>query len=119
MGPLIGIVVVLHFLGLAAILGGWLAVRLGAEKGRLVLVWGARAQLLIGVVLVGLLELMQADLTMAKIAVKLVVALGVVASAEIANARQSKGKNAPILLDVAAALAVLNILVAVLWRTES
>jgi hypothetical protein len=119
MGPVIGIFVVLHFLGMAAILGGWLAVRLGATKGITVLVWAARVQLLIGVALVGLLEFVSADLNMAKIATKLIVALAAVACAEIANARDRKGTPAPRLVDAAAVFAVLNVLVAVLWRTES
>lgn len=119
MGPVIGIFVVLHFLGMAAILGGWLAIRLGAPRGLSVLVWGARAQLVTGVVLVGLLEMAQADLNMAKIGVKLAVALGAVACAEIAGARDRKGNPAPVLVDVAAGLAVINVLVAVLWRTGS
>ncbi|WP_098460280.1 hypothetical protein [Propionicimonas paludicola] len=119
MGPVIGIFVVLHFLGMAAILGGWLALRLGATKGITVLVWAARAQLLIGLALVALLEIVSADLNMAKIAVKLVVALAAVACAEIANVRQGKGTPAPRLVDLAAVFAVLNVLVAVMWRTES
>jgi hypothetical protein len=119
MGVVIGIFVVLHFLGLAAILGGWLSVRLGASRGITVLVWAARVQLLIGVVLVGLLEVVGSELNMAKIAVKLVVALAAVACAEIGSARQRKGTPAPRLLDLAAVFAVINVMVAVLWRTGS
>lgn len=116
MGVLLGVLVVLHFLGLSAILGGWLALRLGADRGLGVLVWGARAQLVIGVVLVGLLEMFGRDLNYAKIATKLVVALAVVACGEIAAARARKGSAQPVLLDAAAGLTVLNVLVAVLWR---
>ncbi len=119
MEPVIGIFVVLHFLGLATILGGWLSVRLGASRGTTALVWGARAQLLIGIVLVGLLEIAHEDLNMAKIGVKLVVALAAVACAEIANTRQRKATPAPRLVDLAAILAVINVMVAVLWQTGS
>jgi len=119
MEPVIGVFVVLHLLGMASILGGWLALRLGAERGVLALVWGARAQVLIGLILVALNELNHEDLNNAKIAVKLVVALAVVACAEIANARGRKGAPQPLLLHAAAALALLNVLIAVLWQTGS
>lgn len=119
MGTVMGIFVVLHFLGMATILAGWLAVRLGATKGTTVLVWGARVQLLLGVILVGLLEFAGADVNMAKIAVKLAVALGAVACAEIGYVRQNKGTPAPRLVDAAAVLAVINVMVAVLWSTGS
>lgn len=117
MGIVVGLFVVLHLLGLSAILGGWIATRLGAERGRSVLAWGARAQLLIGVVLVGLLEMAGRDVNYAKIATKIVVSLAVVACAEIAAARARRGSGQPALLDAAAALTVANVLVAVLWRS--
>lgn len=119
MGPVLDIFVVLHFLGMATILGGWLATRLGASKGVTALVWGARAQLLIGVILVGLLEFSHEDLNMAKIGVKLAVALAAVACAEIANVRQRKITPAPRLVDLAAIFAVINVLIAVMWQTGS
>lgn len=119
MGPVIGTFVVLHFLGMASILAGWLAVRLGAAKGTTVMVWGARIQLVLGIILVGLLEFAGADVNMAKIGVKLAVALGAVACAEIGNIRQNKGTPAPRLIDAAAVLVVINVMVAVLWRTGS
>ncbi len=117
MGVVIGILVVLHFLGLSAILGGWLSRRLGADRGLGILTWGARTQLLIGLVLVGLLEMYGRDLNYAKITVKLVVALAVVACGEVASARARKGTPQPALLDAAAGLTVLNVLVAVLWTS--
>ena len=66
------IVVALHLLGMAAIVGGWIAVR----SGRTVIapiVWGARAQLVTGLVLVGLAEAVKDDdhvVNNAKIGVK-------------------------------------------------
>lgn len=116
METVVGVFVVAHLLGMAAILGGWLAWRLGAERGLAVLVWGARAQLLIGLILVGLNELAQEDLNNAKVAVKLVIALVVVGCAEVARVRARKGTPQPILVHAAAAAALLNVLVAVLWR---
>ncbi len=116
---LIDVFVVLHLLGMTAILGGWLAVRLGAPRGLVPLVWGARAQVLIGLVLVGLNEMNHEDVNNAKIAVKLLVALGVVAFAEIARARSKKENDQPMLVNVAFALTLVNVLVAVLWQTGS
>lgn len=116
---LIDVFVVLHLLGMAAILGGWLAMRLGAPRGLVPLVWGARAQVLIGIILVGLNEMSQEDVNNVKIGVKLLVALAVVACAEIARARTKKGTDQPALVNAAFALALVNVLVAVLWQTGS
>ena len=56
----------------------------------------------------------------AKIGVKLLVAIAVVACAEIAAAKERKGDGArPQLVHAAGALALLNVLVAVLWTTAS
>lgn len=107
--------VVAHFLGLAALIGGWVATRSGAATITPV-VWGARAQLLTGLLLVGLAEMTtDADLNHAKIGVKLAIALAAVVAAEIASARTRRGSAQPQLLDAAGALAVVNVLVAVLW----
>ena len=114
---LVGLAVVLHLLGMASIAGGWLATYLGAARGLNVLVWGARAQLLIGLLLVGLVQMNKEDLNWAKIAVKLVVALAVVACAEIANARSRKGQAQPVLVNAAFGLMLVNVFVAVLWMT--
>lgn len=116
---LINVFVVLHLLGMAAIVGGWLAMRLGAPSSLVAMVWGARAQVLTGLILVALNELAHEDLNNVKIAVKLVVALGVAACAEIARARSKKGSEQPALLNAAAALTLVNVLVAVLWHTAS
>lgn len=129
-----GIVLVLHLLGMAAILGGWFATR---HEGRVhpAVLWGARAQILTGLVLVGLVEAAadpQDPPNHPKLGVKLVVALAVVACMEIANARQrragvgdqplSGGGAATVatlpavnLVRVGVALTLLNVLVAVLW----
>ena len=73
------LLVALHLLGMAAIVGGWIAVR----SGRTVIapiVWGARAQLVTGLALVGIASAIKDDehtVNNTKIAVKLVIALGV------------------------------------------
>ncbi|MEO3936168.1 hypothetical protein V3N99_05330 [Dermatophilaceae bacterium Soc4.6] len=134
------LVLVLHLLGMAAILGGWFATRSSPRLHPAVL-WGARAQLVTGLVLVGLVEAAN-DPTdppnHPKIGVKLLVALGVLACVEIANARQKRaglevspgaatgvatGATATTtmaavaapLVQAAAGLTLLNVLVAVLW----
>ncbi|MER7073681.1 hypothetical protein [Terrabacter sp. NPDC000476] len=111
------ILVALHLLGMAAVVGGWIAVR----SGRTVIapiVWGARAQLVTGLLLVGIASAIKDDdhtVDNTKIAVKLVVALGVLAAAEIGAARGRKGRDTGPLLDVAGGAAVANVLVAALW----
>ena len=114
----INIFVVLHLLGMAAIVGGWIAQRTGGS-GMSAIVWGARAQLLTGLLLVGLNEMNDEALIHAKIAVKLLVAIAVAACAEIANARAKKGNPNPTLVDAAAGLTVLNVLVAALWTSSN
>jgi hypothetical protein len=44
---------ILHLLGMAALVGGWLVFTRGADAVE-VMVWGARAQILTGLVLAGL-----------------------------------------------------------------
>ena len=132
MAVLIGVLVVLHILGAAAIIGPWLAAP-RSGRIRMAMVWGARAQVVTGIVLVGLHE-MSSDpsdaLNRTKIGVKLVVALACAACAEIANGRQrralaaadsSGGGTATVtlpatgLVHATALLAILNVCVAVLW----
>lgn len=109
--------VALHLLGMAAIVGGWIAVRSGRTLIAPI-VWGARAQLVTGLLLVGIASAIKDDeheVDNTKIAVKLVIALGVVAAAEIGRARSKRGQDAGTLLDVAGGGAVANVLVAALW----
>jgi len=135
MRVLIGVFVVLHLLGAAAIIGPWLAAP-RAGRIRMAMVWGARAQVVTGIVLVGLHELSSDPsdaLNRTKIGVKLVVALACAACAEIANGRQrralataggdaggSSGTASAVLpatglVQATALLAILNVCVAVLW----
>jgi hypothetical protein len=138
MRVVIGVLVVLHLLGAAAIIGPWLAAP-RAGRIRMAMVWGARAQVVTGILLVGLHEMSTdpADqLNRTKIGVKLVVALACVACAEIANGRQRRalaatgpgagdrvadgGATTAVLpatglVQATALLAILNVCVAVLW----
>ena len=143
MSVVIGVLVVLHLLGAAAIIGPWLAAP-RSGRIRMGMVWGARAQLVTGILLVGLHEMSSDpadELIRAKIGVKLVIAVACVACAEIANGRQRRalatadpgdaevggtvggtaGGTATAVLPAAglvqatALLAILNVCVAVLW----
>ena len=114
------LVLVFHFLGLAALIGGWLASRFSDAKVLPLIVWGARIQFLTGLLLVGIIEMADlSELNHMKIGVKLIVALGAVAAAEIAAGRARKGDPKPTLVDAAGALGVLNVLVATLWKVYS
>ena len=110
---LTNLVVVLHLLGLAAIIGSAVFVARGVPTPALM--WGARAQILTGLVLVGLAEMGDDPVNHTKVGVKLVVALAVASCADIAAGRERRGQGKPELVHAAGGLAVLNILVAVLW----
>jgi hypothetical protein len=110
--------VMLHLLGMAAIVGGYLVV---ARAPRILpaIVWGARAQIITGLILVGLAEggATGTKPDHAKIAVKLVVALVVVALAEISRAKDKRGERVnPNLIHAIGGLAILNVAVATLWQ---
>jgi hypothetical protein len=105
-----------HMLLAAVMVGSALVTRYGGRELYTPLVWSARIQLLLGLVLVGLNEAADESLNNTKIAVKLLVAIGVVACAEIANARHKRGEPKLQLVDAAGALTVLNVFVAFLWR---
>jgi hypothetical protein len=112
------LLVVLHLLGMAALVGGWLATTRGIGASE-VMAWGARAQVLTGVVLVGLAEAVDSldkHLDMTKIGVKLVVALAAAACIEIGRGRSRRGSSSRQLVTAAGLLGVVNVLVAVLWH---
>ena len=109
------ILLALHLLGMAVIVGGWLVSR-GGDRFPAVIVWAARIQLLTGVGLVGVIEADKSEtLNYAKITVKIILALVVVAMAEIGNARSRKGQPSRSQLDAAGGAGVLAALVAALW----
>lgn len=105
------ILVIAHLIGMAAILGGALEQwRAGSRAITSVMVWGARAQLVTGLALVGLAEARDVELDYWKITVKLAVALAVAATAEIGAKRARKA-----FFPALAALTTLNVIVAVAW----
>lgn len=106
-----GVLVVLHLIGWALVLGGVLTrmrkpeVPVGAWHGVL-------TALVTGVLLVGVLEMGETDVNHVKIAVKLVVALAV--GALIWRGRKQESVTTGY-LGAIAGLTVVNIAVAVLW----
>ncbi len=112
------ILVVLHFIGLASLLGGFL-VQMKSFKTKTAVInpailHGALTQLVTGLALVGVAE-MDADggpLNYAKIGVKLTVLLVIYA---LALANRKKSSVATPVIGAIGALTILNIILAVFW----
>ncbi|MGV5049109.1 hypothetical protein [Rhodococcus pyridinivorans] len=111
----IKIFLILHFIGLAGIIGSWLAV---IKEPRVVagMLHGAILQVVTGLALVGLNEANDADLNHMKIGIKLVVAIAilVVAVVGMKKEKQAPGTTAT-LAHVAGGLGILNVIIAVAW----
>lgn len=100
-------------IGVAALIVAGYVLSLSASRPHPLMVWAARAQLLLGLALVGLAEGGDVmTLGHAWVAIKLLVALGVVACCEIAAAKHRKASPKPLFLHVALTLTLVNILVA-------
>ena len=109
-----GILVVIHLIGWALVLGG-LATRMRKPEIPAGVWHGALTAVVTGLLLVGIAEMGDGDVNHVKIAVKLVISLVVLVAAEIGAARSKRGQDAGTLLDVAGGAAVANVFVAVLW----
>lgn len=107
------VLLILHFVGLAAILGPFLD-QLRAETRRIttVMVWGARAQILTGLALVGVAYASDHEPDHVKVAVKLLIALAVAGLAEVMRKREAPGAA----YWAIGALTLVNIVIAVAWR---
>ncbi len=105
--------VVLHLVGMAILVGGWL-VTVRTPRVLPAMWHGALTQLVTGFALVGLASsgMVDSDVDNIKIAVKLVVAL-VVASLVMVN--RNKDDVAPRVAHAIGGLALLNVVVAVFW----
>jgi hypothetical protein len=115
--PLRLALVAAHVLGLAAIIGGWLVQSRRTDRYVLAPVLiGAVAQLVTGIALVGVRRVSDLPIGGAKIGVKLVIAVIVLAAAVGAVVQQRRGKRAGPALNAAGGAAVINVLVAVLWQ---
>ena len=111
------VVLTLHFLGMATIVGVFL-VQMRQRKGfnTGLLLTGALTQLVTGVALVGIAEAADRDVNFMKIGFKLAIALIAVAGAIVAAYKQRKGENAMPFFHAAGGFALVNVLGAVFWR---
>ena len=105
-----------HFVGLAVLIGGFLALLPAAKEGRTApstgMLHGALTQLVTGLGLVGVAEAaLDKDLDHAKIGVKLLVALIILVLVLLGRKRPL---STPLFMTVGA-LALLNVGVAVFW----
>lgn len=113
MEALHSVLVVAHLVGMAAVVGGYLTC-LRAPRFPSALVWGARAQIVTGILLVGLLEsgALDDEPNRPKVAVKLAVAVVLTGVAEATKRRDPLPTWA---FHLVGGLALVNVLVAVLW----
>lgn len=112
---LYNLIVVLHFVGLASLLGGFIVQMSSAEKGvNPAMLHGALTQLVTGVLMVGLAEsgAVDEDLDMAKISVKLLVVLVITVLAFVGRKKPLPQKG---LWATIGALTLLNVVIAVFW----
>ncbi len=104
-----------HFLGLAALIGGafvqWNA---ATKQASPTMIWGARVQLLTGIILLGLVEMTEQNVHHLKFTVKLVVNLIV---AVILESSRKSLSNAG--FQAAMGLSILNVALAMFWTTSS
>jgi len=124
MSALFNILLILHFLGLAAVIGAFLVqVR---RKGGFQTFWvitGLVTQLVTGLGMMGIIDATHdGGANHAKLGVKLVIAAVALVLAFVARARQkradagtAKAKAALPFFHSAGALAIVNVLIAVLW----
>ena len=111
------LLIVVHLLGMAAIVGGWLAV-LTTPRVLPSMVWGARLQVVTGFLLWGIFESGAVedlgDPDRVKLTIKLLVGIAVAGLAE-SNVKKGDAVN-PRIVHLIGGLAVVNVLIAVLWR---
>lgn len=108
-----GLLVVTHLVGMAAVVGGWMVAQ-QAPKILRPMVDGAYAQILTGVLLVGLAESGTADVDLdnTKVAVKLLVGLAV---AVLVFRHRRKESVSRVVLNAVGGLALVNVVIGVLW----
>ncbi|MBB1012696.1 hypothetical protein BXY47_0377 [Dietzia kunjamensis] len=114
MDTVIQIILILHFIGLAGIIGGWLATIKAPYMAKGIL-HGAILQVVTGLLLVGLSEMQDADLNHMKIGIKLLVAVVILVVAIIGVRKEAKAQGSTATLThVAGVLGIVNVAVAVL-----
>ncbi len=111
------ILLAVHILGLAAIVGAFF-VQMRAKDGFAtgVVLAGAITQVVTGLALVGVRQAADLGVDNAKIAVKLGIALVVLVAAIVAHVQRRRGGKVKPAFHAAGGLAVVNVLVAVLWQ---
>ncbi|AKT50121.1 hypothetical protein [Arsenicicoccus sp. oral taxon 190] len=101
---------VLHYLSLAVLVFGYVqSIERGAATT--LMAWGARLQLLTGLLLVMAAEMAE-NANHTFIGIKLVVMLAVLGLTEVSHARGRRGETRPLLVHLAAALVLVNVVVA-------
>ncbi len=108
------LVLIVHFIGLASVVGGFLVQMKAPEKGVNPAMWhGALTQLVTGVILVGLAEMQDWDVDHAKIGVKLALTAVITVLAFI-------GRKKPLpqtaFWGIIGGVSIVNIIIAVLWQ---
>ncbi len=109
------LVVILHFIGLASLVGGFIVQMSSPDKGvNAAMFQGALTQLVTGLIMVGMVEggAVEDELNMTKISVKLAVVLVVTVLAFIGR---KKTPPQVALWGAIGALSIANIFIAVLW----
>lgn len=109
------VIVVLHFVGLASLLGGFIVQMSSAQKGvNPAMLHGALTQLVTGVLMVGLAESGAVDesLDMTKISAKLLIVLIITVLAFIGRRRPLPQVG---LWAAIGALTLVNVVIAVFW----
>ncbi len=109
------LVVILHFIGLASLVGGFIVQMSSPDKGvNAAMFHGALTQLITGLIMVGMVEggAVEDELNMTKISVKLAVVLVVTVLAFIGR---KKTPPQVALWGAIGALSIANIFIAVLW----
>jgi hypothetical protein len=110
------ILLALHLVGMAAILGVFaVQMRQNDHYGVGLLLGGAITQLVTGIALVGIAEMGDRDVNYMKIGFKLAIALVVMVAAAMTWWKQRRGENAKPFFHTAGGLAFVNLLVAVFW----
>jgi hypothetical protein len=109
------IFVLVHFLGLAALIGGaFVQWNTATKQASPTMVWGARMQLITGIILLALVETTEQNVQHIKFAVKLIVNVIVVGVLE--SSRKNLSNTA---FQTATGLSILNVAVALFWTTSS
>lgn len=110
------LIVVLHFIGLASVVGGFLVQMRSTEKGvNPAMLHGALTQLVTGILMVGLIEggAVDDEIDMTKISVKLLITLVITVLAFIGR---KKTPPQVAFWGAIGGLAIVNIFIAVLWN---